>query len=81
MTDGLTSAKAEELIKRYGKNKIIPERKSLILKILGYLVSGFCPVLWGAAIVCILAWEPFGEPNPSVVNLGLAGVLAFVALL
>ena len=78
---GLSKKVAEERLKKYGKNVLKAKKPNWILKIIGYLISGFCPLLWVCGTICILAWEPFGEPNPQKVNIGLAAILYFVAIL
>ena len=77
---GLTNKEAEERLLKDGRNILNFKQERWILKILGYLVSGFCPLLWVCGSICILAWKPFGEPNPQPINLGLAAILYFVAL-
>ncbi|CAF1081699.1 unnamed protein product, partial [Brachionus calyciflorus] len=59
--------------------KIKPKKANPIIKIISYFFSGFCALLWIAAIVCILAWKPIGEPNSDPVNLGL-GILLIVVI-
>ena len=80
--EGLNPSNASQLLAKYGKNKITQARKNPLLKIVGYLFSGFCGLIWVAAIVCILAWRPIGDPSDSsITNLALGILLIFVILL
>jgi sodium/potassium-transporting ATPase subunit alpha len=77
ITDGLDAASAQQKLIKNGKNKITQKRKNPIFKILGYFFSGFCGLIWVAAIVCILAWKPIGN-SPDPTNLGLGIMLILV---
>ncbi len=81
LTDGLDQTKAKEFLSMYGKNRIKQKRKNPVLKIIGYFFSGFCPLIFVAATVCILAWRPIGSiggNEPQVINLGLGIMLLLV---
>jgi sodium/potassium-transporting ATPase subunit alpha len=77
---GLSETEASQRLLKDGPNAIIPPKKNPLLKLLRYLFSGFGLILWPAAILCVLAWKPFGAP-PDPTNLGLAVVLVIVILL
>jgi sodium/potassium-transporting ATPase subunit alpha len=79
--DGLTKEKARQRLAQNGKNKIKPKRKNPVLKIISYFFTGFCGLLWIAAIVCVLCYQPLGAPNPQFINLAIAGLLVAVILL
>lgn len=61
VTSGLDANTAQQLLIKNGKNKIAQKGKNPIIKILGYFFSGFCALIWLAAIVIILAWKPIGN--------------------
>jgi sodium/potassium-transporting ATPase subunit alpha len=82
VTDGLDDAKAKSFLITYGKNKITQKRKNPVLKVIGYFFTGFCPLIFIAAIVCILAWQPIGSVGgnqPQVINLAL-GILLLIVI-
>lgn len=84
LTEGLNSAVASQLLLKNGKNVIKQKTKNPILKIIGYFFTGFCSLIWVAAIICILAWQPLGSIGnavPQIVNLGLGVMLIIVILL
>lgn len=78
-SEGLTAAEAAIRLEQKGPNIIDPPTESLILKILGYLFGGFNILLLGGAVLSIVAWR-IGDP-PDANNLGLAIILALVALI
>ena len=80
LTDGLSDAEAKQLLIKNGKNLLAHHKKNLIWKLIGYLFSGFCGLLWIAAIVFLLAWKPIGNP-PDTTNLGMSVLLVVVILL
>lgn len=80
LQNGHTDENAASLLAKNGPNAIKQEEKSVILKILNYLLTGFCGVLWVGSLICFLAWKPIGNP-PDPTNLGLAILLIVVILL
>jgi sodium/potassium-transporting ATPase subunit alpha len=83
-TDGLTSVTAAQVLAKNGKNLIKQKSENPVLKIIKYFLSGFCPLIWVAAIICILAWQPLGSiggDQPQIINLGLGVLLIIVILL
>jgi hypothetical protein len=78
---GLKQTEASLRLRTNGPNVIQPYTQSTILKILGYLISGFNLMLFGASILAWLAWKPAGEPNPDPINIALAVILIIVALI
>jgi sodium/potassium-transporting ATPase subunit alpha len=81
VTEGLDESKAKEFLALHGKNKIKQKRKNPVLKIIGYFFSGFCPLIFIAATVCILAWRPIGSiggNEPQIINLALGIMLLLV---
>ncbi len=82
-TQGLDTNKAKEILLRDGKNVIKQKKKCVILKLVSYLFTGFCGLLWVAAIICILAWKPIGDLSPpsDPTNLGLGILLIIVIFL
>jgi sodium/potassium-transporting ATPase subunit alpha len=81
LTNGLSIEKAAQRLAKNGKNRIEQKRKNPITKIVRYFFSGFCVLLWLAAIVCILCYKPLGEPNPQFINLALGVMLIIVILI
>lgn len=84
LTEGLTSATASQVLVKNGKNVIKQKQKNPILRVIMYFLSGFCPLIWVAAIICILAWQPLGGiggSKPQIINLGLGVMLIIVILL
>ncbi len=61
LDNGLKDTVAKQLLFKNGKNKIKQKKPNLVLKILGYFLSGFCGVMWLGAIIIILAWKPIGN--------------------
>jgi hypothetical protein len=57
---GLSNEAARTLLTQNGRNVLTPQKKSLIKQIFGYLLTGFCGILWIGALICILAWKPIG---------------------
>ncbi len=80
LTDGLDETKTSQLLIKNGKNQLSQKKKNPLFKIIGYFFTGFCGLIWIAAIVCILAWKPIGNP-PDPTNLGLGILLILVILL
>lgn len=83
LTDGLSSSVASQVLAKNGKNIIQQKGKNIFVKITKYFFSGFCPLIWAAAIVCTLSWEPLGQiggDQPQIVNLGLGVMLIIVIL-
>jgi sodium/potassium-transporting ATPase subunit alpha len=78
---GLTTDKARLRLAQNGKNKIEPKKKNPFFKFIGYFFTGFCSLLWIAAIVCVLCYKPLGDPNPQFINLAIAVLLVIVILL
>ena len=83
-TDFRLGLDAEEVRKRqaqFGLNVLTPPPSpSMVLLLLRELVTGFGPILWVAALLCFLAWRPFGSP-PDPTNLGLAVIIIAVIVL
>jgi sodium/potassium-transporting ATPase subunit alpha len=78
---GLTGIDAENKLRIDGPNVFTNKSYKWILDIIGYYFGGICLMLWPAVILCILAYQPFGVPNPDPTNLGLAVVIFFVILI
>jgi sodium/potassium-transporting ATPase subunit alpha len=78
--DGLSQEEAKRRLKRDGPNSITPKKRIFrkILSILSKFFTGFCFVLWPAAIMSILAWRPLGGNQPDVTNLVQGIVLILV---
>jgi magnesium-transporting ATPase (P-type) len=79
LTKGLNELQATNLLIKNGKNLIKKKEKHIFRKLIGYLFTGFCALLWVSSIVCFLAWKPIGDP-PDPTNLGL-GVLLIIVIL
>lgn len=52
-----------------------------LLHYLSFLVSGFCPLLWIAAVMFFLCWKPLGNPNPQPINLAIGVLLIIIIFL
>ena len=81
VTDGLDENIAKENLIKYGKNKMTQKRTNPVLKVIGYFFTGFCPLIFIAACVCILAWQPIGSINgktPDTTSLALGIMLIIV---
>ena len=81
IADGLDENIAKENLVKYGKNKMTQKRKNPVLKVIGYFFTGFCPLIFIAACVCILAWQPIGSINgkrPETTSLALGIMLIIV---
>jgi sodium/potassium-transporting ATPase subunit alpha len=77
--NGLSDDFVTEVRAQYGNNKLTPPKQPFYLWILlKELFMGFNSILWFAGILAFLAYEPFGEPNPSISNLALGVVLILV---
>ncbi|CEP03211.1 Cation-transporting P-type ATPase N-terminal domain-containing protein [Plasmodiophora brassicae] len=76
--DGLTSKQVEALAANGKINMITPVKSNFLRKLLGYVFGGFNSLMWVAMILCIISYEPLGEPNPSIFNIGVAFVLFVV---
>jgi len=77
LTAGLEETYASLTLIKNGKNKLTQKKNNYILKFLSYFFTGFCGLIWVAAIICILAWKPIGNP-PDPTNLGLGIMLILV---
>jgi len=77
---GLSDYQVKSRRKKDGLNVISPKRNYLkkVLKFLGHFCTGFCLILWPAAILSILAYKPLGEPEPDITNLVQGIVLIIV---
>jgi len=78
LSQGLSSAQASKLLRSNGPNKITPHSESKLLKFISYFLTGFCPILWIASVICIISWKPLGEPDPQIFDLGLGIVIICV---
>lgn len=77
--NGLTSSQVASVLQRDGPNVLTPTKtEPTWWRFLVSLVSGFGSILWGASLLCILAYWPLGAPNPDPYNLFLATVLILV---
>jgi sodium/potassium-transporting ATPase subunit alpha len=64
-----------------GRNVITPKKQwSQPMKLIFKLFQGFGPIMWVAAILLFISYEPLGGSAPSVLNLGLAVVVLVVIL-
>ncbi|KAF7289881.1 Calcium ATPase transmembrane domain M-containing protein [Mycena indigotica] len=63
-----------------GKNIISPPKTQYWKKLLNYIFGGFNALIWVAFIVTVLSYEPLGEPDPAVFNLGVAVLLLLVII-
>ncbi|SCV72109.1 BQ2448_4803 [Microbotryum intermedium] len=78
---GLDVEMAQRRLAKDGKNVISPPPQNLPKKIFFFIFGGFGSLLFGAAVICIIAWRPLGNPHPDPSNLALAIVLLLVIAL
>lgn len=69
ITRGLSSSKANELLKKYGRNQIEFSYLSMGKAILLGLFDKFSIVLWFSLVFFILLYQPLGLPYPDPKNL------------
>ncbi|XP_048418221.2 potassium-transporting ATPase alpha chain 2-like isoform X3 [Stegostoma tigrinum] len=84
LVNGLTSARAAEILTRDGPNALTPPKQiPEIVKFLKQMIGGFSLLLWVGAILCWIAYAiQIGEGNHSAKdNLYLGVVLAGVVIL
>jgi sodium/potassium-transporting ATPase subunit alpha len=84
LTDGLKSTVASQYLLKNGRNVIKQKTQHPILRFISYFFTGFCSLIWVAALICILAWQPLGSigsDEPQIVNLALGVLLIIVILL
>ena len=62
----------------HGLNKITPPPTNYLLKFLNYVFGGFNALLWIAAILSFISYEPLGAPNPSPLSLGVGVFLLII---
>lgn len=77
LTSGVDESFACLSLIKNGKNRLTQKRDNKFFKFIGYFFTGFCGLIWVAAIICILAWKPIGNP-PDPTNLALGLMLIFV---
>ncbi|KAH7030773.1 uncharacterized protein B0I36DRAFT_373954 [Microdochium trichocladiopsis] len=78
---GLSDDQVARKFKEFGKNAPSPPKSRRLQKYIGYMTTGFSPILVLGAVLVFISWKPLGEPNPAVANLALAIVLVGVWLI
>jgi sodium/potassium-transporting ATPase subunit alpha len=79
---GYIEEHAKILLAKHGLNSIKEgNRFKLLLNIIEWLFGGFGIILWPAALLCLLSYQPLGAPNPSPMNLGVFVILLVVIFL
>ncbi|KAI9005132.1 calcium ATPase transmembrane domain M-containing protein [Hyaloraphidium curvatum] len=82
---GLSSAALKKRIAENGgnleANVISPPKTNYFFKFLGYVFGGFNFLMWIAFIMVLLSYQPLGQPNPAIFNLGVAMLILFVIIL
>lgn len=84
LDNGLDSVAAGKILVEYGPNRITSKKESRFFKIVGYFLSGFGMLFFGAAVMCILAWQPIGaldNQQPQMINLALGIMLLLVVII
>jgi hypothetical protein len=61
LTCGLTDTCAQQLLIKNGKNCIKQKSKNIFWRLVSYLFTGFCGLLWISSLICLLAWKPIGK--------------------
>lgn len=46
LMDGLSSSESAKRLKQHGKNLIKPYKQNILIKLVSYLFTGFCGLLW-----------------------------------
>ncbi|ORX74193.1 calcium ATPase transmembrane domain M-containing protein [Linderina pennispora] len=73
---GLETDAIKRCRERDGPNVLSSPPNRIWLKIFQWLFSGFCPLLWIAAIFVWISWKPLGKPaNVQYLALGIAILL------
>ncbi len=80
ISQGLSKEQAIRRIGEYGKNAPSKPETHNVRKTLGYLFSGFGPILLSGSVLVFISWKPLGQP-PAPANLALAIVLLCVFFL
>ncbi|KAJ2467304.1 hypothetical protein GGI02_004079 [Coemansia sp. RSA 2322] len=76
---GLEDSAVKRRRERDGPNMLSSPPNRILLKIFSWLFSGFCPLLWIAALFVWIAWKPLGNPpNTQYLALGIAILIAIV---
>ncbi|KAJ1955832.1 hypothetical protein GGI12_005465, partial [Dipsacomyces acuminosporus] len=77
---GLEDSAIKRRRERDGPNALSAPPNRIFFKIFQWLFSGFCPLLWIAAIFVWISWRPLGNPpNVQYLALGIA-ILIVIAL-
>ena len=82
--NGLTTAKAEEFFKKYGKNTLTPPKETPEwVKFLKQMSNGFAILLWLGAFFSLIAYfiTFASDPNADKANAWLAIVLVMVVFI
>ncbi|KAI8318353.1 calcium ATPase, partial [Martensiomyces pterosporus] len=76
---GLESEAVKRRRERDGPNALSAPPSRIFFKIFQWLFSGFCPLLWIAAICVWISWKPLGSPpNVQYLALGIAILIVIV---
>ncbi|ORZ41564.1 hypothetical protein BCR44DRAFT_1423068 [Catenaria anguillulae PL171] len=78
---GLDATAVSRRLAKVGPNVLSPPRTDWFRKTMGYLFGGFAAIMWIAAIVTFIAWQPLGGDNPAPANLALAVSILLVIFL
>ena len=82
---GLSTQRVLALQLQHGANTLTPPpSRSYLWLFLDQLVAGFSIILWVAAIMIFLSWQPLGSiggATPQLVNLGVSIVIVIVILI
>ena len=82
LLNGLSDSQVAGRVARFGVNVLSPPKKRpLLLQFFMQLFAGFGPLLWVAATLCFMSWQPLGESDPDPSNLALSLVLVVVIFL
>ena len=81
ITEGLDDEKVKFRLERDGKN-VLKKKKSkpMIIRWLAEVFGGYNVIMWLAALLCFLCWQPLGGDNPSAYNLVLT-IFLFVVIM
>jgi sodium/potassium-transporting ATPase subunit alpha len=79
LTQGLTDARAKQLLAENGKNELAKPETHRIKKFLSYILAGFCWILWISFFVSIIAYCITDDSDPTKsTNIGLAVLIILV---
>ncbi|KAI9168485.1 hypothetical protein H9P43_007857 [Blastocladiella emersonii ATCC 22665] len=81
LATGLDDGAVARRLAKFGPNVIAPPPARWAAMAANYLFGGFAGIMWVAAAITFIAWEPLGGDNPSASTLALAVTILLVIFL